>query len=246
LPPFGLTPARQPGGGFAVSTPGLPGYNVVIQASTNLFDWVNISTNPSPCVFVDPNASQYPHRFYRVVLAQTMTAPAQLTQPTISTQPASQSAGYGGLTTLSVSAAGSGPFTYQWYLNGTNIAGATGSSLTLSNLNLTSAGLYTVTVSGPGGSITSSPAVLNVAPILSSQFKGHNLTLTWPGPFMLQSANSPSGTYSDVTGATSPYVFDITLGPQKFFRLRAPSFSLTTALLPGGQLSSQHSGRAGL
>jgi hypothetical protein len=237
LPPFGLTPARQPGGGFAVSTPGLPGYNVVIQASTNLFNWVNISTNPSPCVFVDPNASQYPRRFYRVVLAQTMTAPAQLTPPSISTQPVSQTDGYGGLATLNVSANGSGPFTYQWRLNGTNIAGATTSSLSLSNLNLTSAGLYSVTVTGPAGSITSSPAVLNVAPILSSKLNGHNLTLTWPGPFILQSANTPSGPYTDVTGATSPYVFNITLGPQKFFRLRSPSFTLTTALLPGGQLS---------
>jgi uncharacterized repeat protein (TIGR01451 family) len=44
----------------------------VIQASTNLVNWVSIYTNPAPATvtttFTDPNATNYPYRFYRVLL----------------------------------------------------------------------------------------------------------------------------------------------------------------------------------
>jgi uncharacterized repeat protein (TIGR01451 family) len=44
----------------------------VIQASTNLVNWVPIYTNPAPptvtTTFTDPNATSYPYRFYRVLL----------------------------------------------------------------------------------------------------------------------------------------------------------------------------------
>jgi chitobiase/beta-hexosaminidase-like protein len=43
----------------------------ILQASTNLTQWVAISTNTpstSPFVLTDPNATNFPHRFYRVLL----------------------------------------------------------------------------------------------------------------------------------------------------------------------------------
>jgi uncharacterized repeat protein (TIGR01451 family) len=40
----------------------------VIQASTNLFDWLPIYTNTPPFVFTDPDAALYPYRFYRAVV----------------------------------------------------------------------------------------------------------------------------------------------------------------------------------
>jgi sugar lactone lactonase YvrE len=53
-------------------------------------------------------------------LLLAVAASAQ-TVPTIIVQPVSQSAAPGGTITFSVSATGTGPFSYQWQLNGTNL-----------------------------------------------------------------------------------------------------------------------------
>lgn len=45
-----------------------PLYSTIIQASTNLVNWVPVYTNTPPFTFTDPNASSYPYRFYRAVL----------------------------------------------------------------------------------------------------------------------------------------------------------------------------------
>jgi hypothetical protein len=48
---------------------------------------------------------------------------------------------------------------------------------------------------------------------------GNNLVLTWPTGWTLQSATNVAGPYSNISGATSPYTNDMTLDPQRFFRL---------------------------
>ena len=60
----------KPGGAFAltVSAPVNPPLSTIIQASTNLVNWVNVYTNMPPFVFTDPHASNYRTRFYRAVL----------------------------------------------------------------------------------------------------------------------------------------------------------------------------------
>jgi len=50
---------------LTVSSPPLP---VVVQASTNLVDWVSIYTNTPPFTFTDTNLAAYPQRYYRVQL----------------------------------------------------------------------------------------------------------------------------------------------------------------------------------
>jgi subtilisin-like proprotein convertase family protein len=45
-----------------------PSYSTIIQASTNLVNWVPVYTNMPPFTFTDSNASSYPYRFYRAVL----------------------------------------------------------------------------------------------------------------------------------------------------------------------------------
>mgnify|MGYP003352057663 CR=1 FL=1 len=57
---------------------------------------------------------------------------------------------------------GTGPFTYQWRLNGTNILGATNNPLVLLGVQTNQAGNYSVVVSNPFGSATSSNALLTV------------------------------------------------------------------------------------
>jgi uncharacterized repeat protein (TIGR01451 family) len=58
-------------GTFQLTVNGQPGQEYIVQASTNLFNWVPVYTNPppfvSPFTFIDSAASNYPDRFYRVV-----------------------------------------------------------------------------------------------------------------------------------------------------------------------------------
>ena len=71
---------------------------------------------------------------------------------------------WGYTNTLSVSAWGSGPLTYQWFDNGIAIRNATNSMLTLTSIQLTNAGLYSVVVNNPLGSVTNTPAQVVVNP----------------------------------------------------------------------------------
>jgi alpha-tubulin suppressor-like RCC1 family protein len=84
------------------------------------------------------------------------------TPPTLVTQPVDQSVYVGASINFSVQADGPAPLTYQWRLNGTNIIGATTSTLNLQNVQATQAGFYSVLISNPGGSVLSSNAVLLV------------------------------------------------------------------------------------
>jgi hypothetical protein len=82
----------------------------------------------------------------------------------ITSEPQSQVGYWGQSVTLSVNATGAPPVIYQWLQNGTPIQGATGSSLVLTNLQLTNAGNYSVVISNSYGSITSSNAYLTINP----------------------------------------------------------------------------------
>lgn len=53
---------------------------------------------------------------------------------------------------------------YQWFDNGVAIADATNATLTLSDIQFTNAGLYSVVLSSPLGSVTNPPAQVVVNP----------------------------------------------------------------------------------
>jgi len=92
--------------------------------------------------------------------------------PSISTAPSSQTVNAGSSLTLTVVAAGSAPFSYQWRKDGADITGATTPTLSLSDVQASAAGSYEVVVSNANGSLTSSPAVLavtDIAPVITSQ-----------------------------------------------------------------------------
>lgn len=78
-------------------------------------------------------------------------------------------------TTLMVTATGTGPFAYQWYRDGVAVSGATGQTytITLPSVTANEAHNYRVTVTGPGGSISSNTAVITdlpaQAPFITSQ-----------------------------------------------------------------------------
>jgi hypothetical protein len=101
--------------------------------------------------------------------AATLTV---IVPPTIAGQTTNETVALGASVTLTVTLNGTPPFGYQWRLNGTNLVGQTGASLTLSNLSLSEAGNYSVIVSNPAGTNTS-PAIaltvetLNLYPVLT-------------------------------------------------------------------------------
>ena len=94
----------------------------------------------------------------------------------------------GGNATFSVTLTSCGvpPISYQWQFNNTNLVGATNASLTLTNVQATNAGNYSVKISDPAGSLTSSNALLTVLvpPLITQQptnlmvIQGNNATFS--------------------------------------------------------------------
>jgi hypothetical protein len=76
--------------------------------------------------------------------------------------PASLVEAVGNTALFDITVSGLGPFTYRWRRNGISVPGQTNSTLSVTNLQLTNAGNYTVVVGYVGGSVTSSPASLVV------------------------------------------------------------------------------------
>jgi len=112
-------------------------------------------------IAVDSSGTLYVADTYNMTVRRLISGAA--TAPAITTQPQAQTAAAGGSVTFSVAAVGSQPFTYQWYSNGTAIAGATNATLTLANVGTNQAANYTVAVSNSAGSVTSNVATLTVS-----------------------------------------------------------------------------------
>ena len=80
----------------------------------------------------------------------------------ISVHPQSRSVVAPGNVTFAVSAAGTGPLTYQWRRNGEELPGETGPSLTLKGVRPADEGAYYVVITDEIGAIASSAALLTV------------------------------------------------------------------------------------
>ncbi len=99
--------------------------------------------------------------------------------PRFTVQPASQTAVIGSEVTFSAEAVGLPPLSWQWRFNGADIAGATGTALTLTNVQFSDAGEYTAVVSNSGGTTTSAVGTL---------------TVIWPAPVADFTAQPTNGT----------------------------------------------------
>lgn len=60
-------PTFSTGGCFRLSLAGVPGFNYIIETSTNLRNWAPLSTNTSPFTSVDGDATHFLARYYRAV-----------------------------------------------------------------------------------------------------------------------------------------------------------------------------------
>ncbi len=106
---------------------------------------------------------------------------------TITQQPQPVATAQGAPTAFSVAATGTELLKYQWRRNGVSIKGATAATLTLPNVAISQAGAYSVVVSNPAGSQTSTNASLVVA---DAQVK----TLALPTGGTFKSAAPVAGT----------------------------------------------------
>ncbi|MES2696294.1 MAG: LamG-like jellyroll fold domain-containing protein [Verrucomicrobiota bacterium] len=68
----------------------------------------------------------------------------------------------GGRFSIPIPVTGTGPFTYQWFLNGTLIQGATANPYVVNSVTAATAGTYTVRVNGPAGNQTFTAGTLTV------------------------------------------------------------------------------------
>ncbi len=92
--------------------------------------------------------------------------------PSITSQPVAQAVDQGATATFSAAVAGQAPFTYQWRLNNAPlvetavIRGTITPTLTLSNVQPSQVGNYSVVITTAQGALVSSNAALTVTPIL--------------------------------------------------------------------------------
>jgi hypothetical protein len=104
--------------------------------------------------------------------------------PVITNHPISKVVSNGANVTFTVGASGTGPITYQWKHEGTNLPGATGATLLLPNVQHRHAGVYAAQAMNPYDIAVSSNATLVVI-LPSMQFLSSGTTFTAPGRFTL-------------------------------------------------------------
>ena len=159
--------------------------------------------------------------------------------PSITNQPASQVVTVGSNVIFTVGALGNPPLKYAWRLNGTNINNATNLTLTIPNVQLTNAGIYSVVVTDFVGTVVSS--------VTSS-----NATLTVvPPPPMASFAASPTNgaaplnvAFTDAS-SNSPTSWSWTFGDAGTSILQSPNHTYTTAGTYTVRLVASNAGGSG-
>jgi alpha-tubulin suppressor-like RCC1 family protein len=110
--------------------------------------------------------------------------------PTITAGPTNQVVAAGGTLTLSLTAGGFPPPAYQWFKDSRRLLGATNSTLTVTNANVTCSGTYYVVVTNIGGMVISVPALVAV---------GNPSLLAWGINDDGQFGNGTNNYYADPT-----------------------------------------------
>ena len=98
--------------------------------------------------------------------------------PIIIRQPVGTNVFAGVAVTLSVSAGGSPPLSYQWYKNGVSLLNATNYFLTISKAGTNDAGDYRVVVSNPDSNVSSDVARLDVVGPPANDFFTNRIVIT--------------------------------------------------------------------
>ena len=135
--------------------------------------------------------------------------------PGFAIQPASQTVTVGQTAVFSVTATGTGPFTYQWQKNSANISGATSSAFTTpATVSGDNGATFRVAVTNSAGTAMSNSATLTVdaapvAPSITTQPAGQTVTAGQTATFSVVAAGTAPLTYqwqknnANISGATS-------------------------------------------
>jgi len=133
--------------------------------------------------------------------------------PVIHAQPASLVLGAGSDAVFSPVAGGSPPLAFQWLHNGSALPGATGASLSISNVQAANIGDYTLTITNLFGGTVSDPAALLVTgtpPAILSSFTNHTVTRGAPVEFCVSARGTEPLSYQwiqnslELPGQTQP------------------------------------------
>ncbi len=123
--------------------------------------------------------------------------------PSIVKQPIGMETLAGSTVSLSVEASGMGTLSYQWYLESATVPWGKGSTLVLTNVQLASAGRYSVVVGNPYGTVNSAPAPVSVLfPLALTPTLGGTIEAT-PS----RAAYAPMSSVSVQAKADDGYVF---------------------------------------
>jgi hypothetical protein len=132
--------------------------------------------------------------------------------PVFSTQPQDQTVSIGATVTFLVAVNLTPAPTYQWFKNGTAVPSAIGNSLTLANVQLADAGVYSVVATNTSGSYPSNGATLTVlgtAPTITAQPQSRTVTAGTAVTLSVTATGTPAPTYqwrkggAAVAGATN-------------------------------------------
>jgi Ig-like domain-containing protein len=150
----------------------------------------------------------------------TISGGGGATPPAISIPPANQVVTAGTNVSFSVTATGTAPFSYSWKFNTVAIAGATTSSLQLTNVQTTNSGTYSVTVTNSGGA-TNASATLTVnaaaiGPSISTQ------------PVSLTVSNGASASFSVTAGGSAPLSYQWRKGTSTILAATNSTYSIAT------------------
>ncbi len=179
-----IAPGQQT---FAVTASGGPTNGVTWSATGGSFT-ANTWTSPNAAGTFTITATSVDDPSKSVFTTATVAAPS------ITMQPASQSVCPGAGVTLST--AGQYAASFQWYLNGAAISGATAATYTISSANSTSsAGAYSVVASNPAGIANSSVATLSVGSTISTQPTGATVLAPAMAAFSVAAQGQPPFTY---------------------------------------------------
>lgn len=154
-----------------------------------------------------------------------LTVEGEPVAPVIIDQPESQLVAEGADFTLSVSALGTAPMSYQWQKNGSPITGATASTYAIVGAALADSGAYTVVIANPAGETTSQAAAVTVKGIAAIAPTGFAADVTGGagGATVTVSTLAELKTYAETIN--TPYVIivsgTIDLGPSGRIKLQA-------------------------
>jgi GH25 family lysozyme M1 (1,4-beta-N-acetylmuramidase) len=246
-PPLQQANYPQQSGSLSSGTFGLAWHDVIVSKRGSTVDWVvdgvrlamifNASLTASN-VFVgfwDPFSSLSANNAVNFGLVDNVRVELPAVAPSLLTQAGSQTVKLGTNITFTASASGLPSPNYQWRFNGTNILGATNSTFALAFVAATNVGNYSVVVTNLAGSMTSTNALLALAPPAAAQFQsialsGGAVQISFTGDaywnYTIEvSTNLTSWSVcTNLTSANGLFNFtagSVTNAPQEFFRARA-------------------------